>query len=95
MDQRVQRRPHDVEDNPRSGAPITGLTEANIEPVRYKIDDNPYLKYDELEALTSLSRDTLERIIVDCLQLRKVASRYKPYFLTQKKSSRTCSHLRV
>ena len=73
-----------VEDNPRSGALITGLTEANIESVRSKIDDNPYLTYDELEALASLSRDTLERIIADCLQLRKVASRYVPHFLTQK-----------
>lgn len=31
-----------VEDNPRSGAPITGLTEANIKSVRSIIEDNPY-----------------------------------------------------
>ena len=38
-----------VEYNLCSIAPITGLTEANIESVRSKIDDNPYLTCDELE----------------------------------------------
>ena len=80
-----------VDDNLRSGAPIIGLTEANIKSVRSKIDDNPYLKYDELDALTLLSRGSLERILVDFFKLRKVASRYKPHFLTQKKRVRTNS----
>lgn len=73
-----------VEDKPRSGAPKTGLTEANIESVRSIIDNNPYITYDEIEALTSLSRGTIERIIVNCLELRKIASRYVPHLLTQK-----------
>ena len=73
-----------VEDNPRSGARITGLTEANIESFRSNIDDNPYLTYNEPESLISLSPGSLERIIVDCLHLKKVASRYVPHFLTQK-----------
>ena len=73
-----------LEDEPRSGAPITGPTAANIEVVRVLIENNPYLTYDELEAQTMLSRGTLERTIIDCLQLRKVASRYVPHFLSEK-----------
>lgn len=73
-----------IKDDPRSGRPITTLTEDNIELVREIIDDNPYATYVEIEVQTSLSPPTIYSIIHEHLGLRKVASRYVPHNLTQK-----------
>jgi hypothetical protein len=72
-----------IEDAERIGRPITVKNDENIELVRAFIQDNPQCTYDELEAYSSLSRGTLERIIHDCLGLRKVTSRYVPYLLSE------------
>ena len=73
-----------LHDEPRCGRPITATTDSNIELVRSIIEDNPYCTYDEIEAQSNLSRGTIQTIIHDCLQLRKIASRYVPHTLSQK-----------
>ena len=72
----------DIKDKSRSGHQITANTTANIELVRQVVEDNPHVSYEEIEAETSLSRGTIERIIHDSLNLRKITSRWIPHFLT-------------
>ena len=73
-----------LKDRERSGRPITATIDSNIELVRNVIEDNPYITYDEIEAQTSLSRGTIQKIIHDNLKLRKITSRFVPYFLSEK-----------
>ena len=56
----------DVNDYPRSGRPVSELTDENIELVRQVIINDPHSTYDEIIAETSLSHGTIERIIHDC-----------------------------
>ncbi|CAF1396403.1 unnamed protein product, partial [Rotaria sp. Silwood1] len=64
----------DVTDDPRSGRPISVLTDENVERVRQVIEDDPYSTYDDIMGETDLSRGTIERIIHDRLKMRKVTS---------------------
>ena len=72
----------DIEDESRSGHQITTHTTANIELVCKVVEDNPHVSYEEIEAETSLSRETIERIIHDSINLRKITSHWIPHFLT-------------
>ena len=85
----------DLEDNNRPGAPITATIPQNIEAVRQLINDDPHISLHQLEAQTSLSYGTIERIIHDHLQLRKLASRWIPYMLTAAQKAKRlafCQH---
>ncbi|KAL4504575.1 hypothetical protein ABPG72_010021 [Tetrahymena utriculariae] len=73
----------DVEDLDRIGRPQTARIEDNIQQVQEAIEVNPHATYDELEELIGISRGTLQNIIHQDLQLRKVASRYVPHILNQ------------
>jgi histone-lysine N-methyltransferase SETMAR len=72
----------EVEDEQRSGRPVTETTTENIDQIRDLIDDDPYLTVDEIEEQTGLSHGTVQRIISDYLQLRKITARYVPKHLT-------------
>ncbi|CAF1284464.1 unnamed protein product [Adineta steineri] len=72
----------DVDDEARSGRPISELTERNIELVRQIINNDPHSTYDDIIAETSLSRGTVERIIHDHLKMKKVTLRLVPHELT-------------
>ncbi|CAF1086736.1 unnamed protein product [Didymodactylos carnosus] len=72
----------DVNDEPRSGRPVSELTDENIELVRQFINNDPHSTYDDSTAETSLSHGTIERIIHECLKMRKVTSRWVPHQLT-------------
>lgn len=73
----------DIEDDLRSGRPVTSFTDLNIEAVRLAIEVNPHATYDEIEAETSINRFTIFEIIHDALELRKVSSRYVPHILSE------------
>ena len=59
-----------MEDVPRSGRLITGVTQDNIEAVSKVIMEDPHSTYNEIEAFTSLFRGTLYNIIHEHLKLR-------------------------
>ena len=83
----------EVEDEERSGRSVTETTPENINQVRDLIDDDPYLTVDEIEEQTGLSHSTVQRIISDRLQLRKITARYVPKHLTNSQKAarvRTC-----
>jgi len=73
-----------LEDDPRSGRPITAHTDANIELVRQIIEINPRSTFDDIVAQTSLCRYTIQEIVHDSLRKRKLASRWIPHELTDK-----------
>lgn len=74
----------EIEDNARSGRPVTGPTEENIQAVRSLIDQDPHSTYDDIEEETSLSRGTIQTIIRNYLKLKKITSRWVPHELTPK-----------
>ena len=62
----------DASDDPRFARPVSELTDENIEMVRQIINnDSLRSTYDEIIAETSLSHATIERIIHDCLKMKK------------------------
>ncbi|CAF4403490.1 unnamed protein product [Rotaria magnacalcarata] len=65
----------EVNDDPRFGGPVPELTDENIELVRQVISNDSHSTYDEIIAEISLSHGTTERIIHDCLKMKKVTSR--------------------
>jgi histone-lysine N-methyltransferase SETMAR len=71
-----------IEDDPRSGRPVTETTEENIQRVQALIEEDRHLSYSDLEALTSLSHGTIHTILHDHLKLRKIAARWLPHELT-------------
>ena len=73
-----------LEDNPRSGRPITEHTNANIELVRHIIERDPHSTFDDIVAESSISRGTVQKIIHESLKMRKLASRWIPHELTEK-----------
>ncbi|CAF2566524.1 unnamed protein product [Rotaria sp. Silwood2] len=79
----------DFSDDPRSGRPISVLTDENIERVRQVIEDGPHSTYDDITVQTGLSRCTIERIIHDRLKMRKVTSRWvAPQLTDEQKQER-------
>ena len=63
----------------RSSRPVT---ETTIEEVRCLIDGDPHLTIDEIQVETGMSHGTIERIISEYLQLRKITARWMPNILT-------------
>jgi histone-lysine N-methyltransferase SETMAR len=72
----------ETEDETRTGRPITETTSENIEQVQSLINDDPYITIEELKARTDLSHGTIQRIVSDHLNLRKITARYVPKHLT-------------
>ena len=72
----------DINDEPRLGRPVSELTDENIELVRLVINNDPHSTYNDIIAETTLSHGTIERIITDCLKMKKVTSRWVPHQLT-------------
>ena len=71
-----------MEDDYRSGAPITAYTIANIERVRKIINENPHSTYVEIEEQTFLHPPTIKVILNDSLGLRRITSRWAPHLLS-------------
>jgi histone-lysine N-methyltransferase SETMAR len=72
----------DIEDDPRSGCPVTSTTPENIELIESLIEADPHSTYDDLEAESQLSRGIIETIILEHLKMKKLASRWVPHNLT-------------
>ena len=73
-----------LKDLPRTGRPITETNTAHIQRVRTIIEEDPWCTYDDIEAESSLSRGTIQKIIHEHLKLKKVTSRWVPHQLTEK-----------
>ena len=72
----------DIQDQPRPGRSVIETTTEHIEEVRCLIDGDSHLTIDEIQVETGMSRGTIERIISDYLQMRKITARWVPNILT-------------
>ena len=90
MGKTFSSRKEDVNDHPRSASPTSEFTGENIELVRQVISDDSHSTYDEIIVETSLSHGTIERIIHDCLKMKKVTSRWVPHQLTHEQRVKLC-----
>ncbi|CAF4054964.1 unnamed protein product, partial [Rotaria sp. Silwood1] len=79
---RFRKGREDVSDDPQPSHSISVLTDGNIERVRQAIEDDPPSTYDDITVETGLSRVTIERIVHNCLKMRKVKSRWVAHQLT-------------
>ena len=52
-----------LEDDPRSGAPVTATREDQVATVREFLEQDRRMTFDELEAATGYTRGTLHRIL--------------------------------
>lgn len=80
--QRFNSGDESTKDKPRSGAPITETTGDNIERVRCLIQEDPHISLRDIEANTSISKTSVERILHDHLNLRKLHACWVPHKLT-------------
>ena len=89
---RFRQRREDVNDYPRSSSPVSEFTGENIQLVQQVINNDPHSTYDEIIAETSLSlsHDTIEQIIHDCLKMKKVTSRWILHQLIHKQRVKLC-----
>ena len=78
----VEEGKMEIEDQPRSGRPVTEITPDNIDLVQRVLEEDPHSTYDDIEAETELSRGTIQRIINEHLQMTKVTSQWVPHQLT-------------
>ncbi|CAF4836613.1 unnamed protein product [Rotaria sp. Silwood1] len=67
----------DIQDEERSGRPVTETIPENGEQVRNIVVDNPYVTIEELQDQTGLSYGTVHRILSNHLKLRIVTARYE------------------
>jgi len=82
MCKRFSEDQEELEDEPRSGRPVTETTSENIEQVPLIIDDDPCVTIEEIQEQTGLSYGTTQRIITDHLQLTEITACYLPKELT-------------
>jgi len=71
-----------LEDDPRSGRPITSFTQANIALVQDIVNSNPHATYEIIEAESSINQFTIHEILHVALRLRKLTSRWIPHDLS-------------
>ena len=71
-----------VQDAPGPGRPSTSVTEQTIDSVRKIIEDDPHLKYQQIEAILGISSMAINSIMHDYLNLRKVCGEWLPLTLT-------------
>ena len=70
-----QRNKFSVQDAPRSARPSTSPTEQTIDVLRRIIEDDLHSTYQQIEAIVGISSTTINSIIHDYLNLRKVCGR--------------------
>jgi histone-lysine N-methyltransferase SETMAR len=81
--QRYREGRESTEDDPRSGHPVTTITQVNVAAVRHQLEEDNRLTIDELAASTALSHGTVYTILHDHLGVRKICARWVPHVLTE------------
>ena len=72
-----------IQDQRRPGRSKTAVTQANVRRVEQLVESNPHITYAEIEAETSLHPPSIYTILHVSLGMKKIASRWVPYELTE------------
>jgi histone-lysine N-methyltransferase SETMAR len=65
-----------LEDNPRSGRPITVVNQRNIDVVKDLVKKDPHISIDYITAMVDISHGSVDIILKHHLGLRKISSRW-------------------
>ena len=68
-----------VEDDPRSGAPVTAATTDNKSAIKKLIDLDPHVTIKELANTLNIATGTVDGILKSQLNLSKVCARWVPH----------------
>ena len=71
-----------VKDEPRSGRPNEASNEETVKQVEQLVLVDRRITLRQLEALVSIGKSTIQRILNEHLNMKKVAARWVPKFLT-------------
>ena len=77
-----KRGREDINDEPRSGRPISQLTEQNVAKVHQVVLENRKMSIDSIAQEVGLSYGTVHTILHQHLNLSKVCARWVPRMLT-------------
>lgn len=77
-----------VEDDPRSGRPRTSLEATNASIVATIIDEDRRLTLEEIAQEANLSKTSVQRIMKEMLQKRKICARWVPHCLNEEQRAR-------
>ncbi|XP_074604095.1 histone-lysine N-methyltransferase SETMAR-like [Brevipalpus obovatus] len=81
--QRVKFGDLELKDSPRSGRPAYVICEYNIDCVRKAISSNPKFLLRNLAGQLEISKDTVRKILVHHLDLKKMNARWVPFKLNE------------
>ena len=89
---RFRQGREDVNDHSQSASPLSQFTGENTQLLRQVISNDPHSTYDEIIAETSLSlsHNTIEQIIHDCLKMKKITSHWVFYQLIHELLVKLC-----
>ena len=71
-----------LEDNARSGRPLTATLPEKVDKVRLMVEKNPRVTIEDIEGYIGIGSAAVQSIIHEHLGLRKLAARWVPHFLT-------------
>ena len=77
-----QRNKFSVQHAPRSARPSTSVIEQTTDARRKIIEDDSHSTYQQIEAILGISSTTINSIVHDYLNLRKVCGGWVPHALT-------------
>ncbi|CAF1691979.1 unnamed protein product, partial [Adineta ricciae] len=86
--QRFSTEQQSLEDNPRSGRPVTVITQQNIDSVKDLVNDDPHISIDYIAMILDISHGSVHTILKQHLGLRKITSRWVPHALTEQQKRR-------
>ena len=76
-----------LEDDAKSGHPISVITPHTIDMVRNIVEDDPHSTVAEIGLYLDISTGSVDDILVNHLEYRKISSRWAPHNLTQAQKS--------
>ncbi|CAH1971429.1 unnamed protein product [Acanthoscelides obtectus] len=76
-----------LSDNTRVGAQKTAVTQENVDAVRKLIIEHRHVTYREVEASLKISKTSIQKILHEELEVRKLVSRWIPHLLTEEQKT--------
>ncbi|CAF2910263.1 unnamed protein product [Rotaria sp. Silwood2] len=72
-----------LDDDPRSGRPLSIITQQNIDAVKDLVIDDPHISIDYIATILDISHGSVDTILKQHLGLRQISSRWVPHKLNQ------------
>ncbi|CAF1523130.1 unnamed protein product [Rotaria sp. Silwood1] len=77
-----------LDDDPRSGCPLSVITQQNIEAVKDLVNEDPHISIDYIADILDISHGSVDTVLKQHLKLKKVSSKWVPHKLTSAQRQR-------